>query len=122
MTITQKRYNTNIQGGNTPLEYTSYANPTTVPTTVGVIGNRWIGSANTSAATFKYQMSGSPLAGGTVGSGGILPTSGNPDEISVWSVLMPGQCTGLSIGGSGGGLAAAARASIAFVWFEESTN
>lgn len=121
MFITVRKYNSNITGGNTPLEFQTYANPTTVPTSNGTISNRWVGGGP-SAATFQYQMATSMLSGGTLGTSGFIATNGQGDTIVTQIVLTPGQCTGVSIGGGGGGLAAAARVSASFVWYEEPIN
>lgn len=110
-----------VTTGNAPLEFQTSTNPTTVPTTNGIIANRF-GGGNSSVATFQYQMAGTLLTGGTAGASGFIATNGEGATVLVQSVLAPNQCIGVSIGGNGGGLSAAARISVTFTWYEENTN
>jgi hypothetical protein len=106
----------NIVGGQTPSEYVRYASGATLPgTPITVpVGNRRAGSAGIGA--FQYNMGAAQMAG-TISSSGFLPTNGNRLEIKEVVLIPPGSTLNYSVGGAGGGLAAAARCAITFLFY-----
>lgn len=109
----------NITSGNAPLEYARYAstavlNATPAPTPV-TVNNRIAGGAPTTA-TFRYQM-GPTLPTGVVTSQGFVPTGGEEKRIKDIVIIPPGGKLIYALGGSGGGLAAAARIAVTFLYY-----
>lgn len=108
----------NVSGGAAPLEYARYASSATFPTgtaTTVPVNNR-IAGASASAATFKFMM-GSALPNGTISSSGFIPTNGQEKRIKDIVVIAPGQKLIYAVGGAGGGLAAAARVAMTFLFY-----
>jgi hypothetical protein len=119
--VTMRMFECNQANGATPAEWTTYANPTTVPATTSAPVNRMLGGG-ASTTVFRYAVSGTALAGGTVADSGTVYTGGGPTPNVIMSTLVPGQTGGVVIGGGGGGLAAAQRCKVSYAIYEESTN
>jgi len=109
----------NIVGGQAPVEYARFASGATLPAagTPVTVGNRKSGGP-ASVATFAYQMGSSPLVG-TATSAGFIPTGGQEKRIKELVIVPPGGSLCYSVGGSGGGLAAAARLAMTFLFTQE---
>lgn len=108
----------NISGGAAPLEYQRYASAATFPTgtpTTATVNNRIAGGA-ASTATFRFMMGGI-LPSGTVSSSGFIPTNGEEKRIKDIVIIAPGQKLIYAVGGAGGGLAAAARIAMTFLFY-----
>lgn len=108
----------NISGGAAPLEYARYASASTFPagTPTNVPVNNRIAGGTASAATFRYMM-GTALPSGTVSSSGFIPTNGEEKRIKDIVIIAPGQKLIYAVGGAGGGLAAAARVAMTFLFY-----
>lgn len=106
----------NIVGGQVPSEYARFSSGATLPgTPITVpVGNRRTGSPG--VGTFQYSM-GSAAMTGTISSSGFLPTNGNRLEIKEVVLIPPGSTLNYSVGGAGGGLAAAARCAVTFLFY-----
>ncbi len=117
--MTSRVLSDNVVGGNAPLEYqrwTSSAVLNAAPTPTSVtIGNR-IASGAAPSGTFRYQM-GPNLPTGTSTSGGFVPTNGEEKRIKDIVIIPPGGKLIYSVGGSGGGLTAAARIVMTFLFY-----
>jgi hypothetical protein len=118
--MTSRSFSDNIVGGNAPLEYLRYTAASTLsatPTPTAVtIGNRIAGGPATTG-TFRYQMGANLPTGGSVSSAGFVPTNGEELRIKEIVVIPPGSKLVYVVGGSGGGLAAAARIKMTFLFY-----
>ena len=81
-------------------------------------GNRYVGGPSNvaSSAAFTWNTSTTAAVPPTAPSDGISPTGGH-DEVVTEKGLAPGASLGLTIGGTGGGLAAAGQAAITMAWY-----
>lgn len=112
-------FDNNRQGGDAPLEYQAFVQPTlTLSTAIGS-PNLLFGSPNASVASVTMETGNITSLGGVEASGGQLPTNGMRFELDLYLILPPGNKVGFIVQGAGGGLATTARAAITLLWWEE---
>jgi hypothetical protein len=107
----------NIVGGQAPSEYARYSTGATLPgtpTSVAISNRRAGGAAIT--GTFQFQMGTAPMTG-TISSSGFIPTNGERLDLLPVVLVPPGTTLNYSIGGAGGGLAAAARCVMTLLFY-----
>ena len=96
-----------------------FVNPTPLATSVVTPNNLKTGGS-TSVIEFRYVVDTSNF--GTSNLSQVMPINGITKDIEVTRLVQPGEGFGYEIQGAGGGLGNALRASMTFVWYEETVN
>lgn len=118
----ERSWYNNIVNGGAPVEWGQQIAPVgtialTSPTAV-TPANFKSGSPIASACSFGWRMgTANNISAANVG--GTLPTGGQRMAITAIRLLPPGYQVGVYVGGSGGGLAQAARLGGTHLWWEE---
>jgi hypothetical protein len=118
--MTSRILASNMANGATVAEYIRYASGATMPAgtpTVVTPGNRLSGGPTT-GARLSWLMAANPLVG-TATSSGFIPSGGARLELKESVIIAPGMSLCYSIGGAGGGLAAASRLAMTFLFTQE---